>query len=160
MRCSWCGDDPLLIQYHDEEFGIPTTDDRKHFEALMLESLQCGLNWKLILRKREIFRKCFDEFDFEKIARYDDSDVARIFNTEGMIRSERKIRAIINNAQKFIEIRNEFGSFHEFVENQDQLTKELKRRGFKFLGESSVTSYLQAVGILNGHESNCSKFAQ
>ena len=160
MRCSWCGDDPLLIQYHDEEFGIPTTDDRKHFEALMLESLQCGLNWKLILRKREIFRKCFDEFDFEKIARYDDSDVARIFNTEGMIRSERKIRAIINNAQKFIEIRNEFGSFHEFVENQDQLTRELKHRGFKFLGESSVTSYLQAVGILNGHESNCSKFAQ
>ena len=160
MRCSWCGDDPLLIQYHDEEFGIPTTDDRKHFEALMLESLQCGLNWKLILRKREIFRKCFDEFDFEKIARYDDSDVARIFNTEGMIRSERKIRAIINNAQKFIEIRNEFGSFHEFVENQDQLTRELKHRGFKFLGESSVTSYLQAVGILNGHESICSKFAQ
>ncbi|MBR1421735.1 MAG: DNA-3-methyladenine glycosylase I [Selenomonadaceae bacterium] len=160
MRCSWCGDDPLLIQYHDEEFGIPTTDDRKHFEALMLESLQCGLNWKLILRKREIFRKCFDEFDFEKIARYDDSDVARIFNTEGMIRSERKIRAIINNAQKFIEIRNEFGSFHEFVENQDQLTRELKHRGFKFLGESSVTSYLQAVGILNGHEEGCSKFAQ
>ena len=134
----------------------------------MLESLQTGLNWKLILKKREIFRKCFDEFDFEKIARYNDSDVARIFNTEGMIRSERKIRAIINNAQKFIEIRAEFGNFYEFVENQTQLTieiqtqltKELKRRGFKFIGENSIASYLQAVGILNGHEENCSKFTQ
>ena len=109
--CSWANGSELLKKYHDAEWGVPTHDDKTMFEHLMMESLQCGLSWSLMLKKRHIFRKCFENFDFEKIARYTDEDVARILNTEGMIRCAGKVRAVINNARRFMELRAEKGSF-------------------------------------------------
>ena len=114
-RCSWCLKNEKMTKYHDEEWGVPLFDDIKHFEFLMFEVLQCGLNWNIVLQKRDIFKKCFDDFDFEKVAKYDDLDVERILNTPNMIRSERKIRAIIVNANRYIEIIKEYGSFSDYI---------------------------------------------
>ena len=114
-RCSWCLNSEKMIRYHDEEWGVPLFDDRKQFEFLMLEVMQCGLNWNMMIEKREIFRKCFDNFDFGLIAEYDENDIMRIMSTEGMVKSERKIRAVINNAVHFKEIRSEFVSFSEYL---------------------------------------------
>lgn len=164
--------------YHDNEWGIPVHDDRKQFEYLMLEAMQCGLSWELMLKKRETFRTCFDNFDFDKIAAYTDQDVNRIMHTENMIRSERKIRAVIVNAKHFQEIRREFGSFSDYlwaysdgktilysghekgkvpVSNglSDRISKDLKKRGFQYLGTVTVYSHLQACGIINDHDKNC-----
>ena len=176
--CDWSRCDPIVIAYHDNEWGVPVWDDRLQFEYLVLESMQCGLSWTLVMKKREIFRACFDNFDFEKIALYDESDVLRIMNTEGMIRSLPKIKAVINNARCFIEIRREYGTFCDFlwafsggktilynhhgdglipVSNalSDRVSSALKKRGFKFLGTVTVYSYLQACGIINDHGSDC-----
>ena len=155
-KCTWCQSDALSETYHDEEWGIPLHDDQKHFEYLMMEVMQCGLSWTLMLKKRETFRKCFDHFDYEKIAAYDDVKIAEIMATENMIKSERKIRAIIGNAVRFKEIIAEFGSFDEFLwaysgyktivykshqkqhvasnDLSDAISKELKRRGFQVSG--------------------------
>ena len=156
--------------------GITTT--RKQFEYLMMEVMQCGLSWELMLRKREIFRQCFDNFDFDKVAAYDERDVERIMNTEGMIRSPRKIRAIINNARCFQKIRNLYGSFSNYlwaysdgktiiysshgggripVSNglSARISKDLKSKGFKYLGAVTVYSHLQACGIINDHDTDC-----
>ena len=116
-RCGWCLCNEKMIRYHDEEWGIPVYDDRKQFEYLMLEVMQCGLNWNMMIQKREIFRECFDNFDFDKIASYKESDVERIMKTEGMIRSERKIRAVISNAKCFQKVREEFGTFSNYLWN-------------------------------------------
>ena len=182
-RCYWCGDDELMIKYHDEEFGVPTHDDRRQFEHLMLEVLQCGLNWLYVIRKRDIFRKCLDDFDFDKIAKYNESDIERILSTEGMLRSRRKIEAIINNAKCFINIREEFGSFSEYIwryvdnvpiiyesHNEDNLpaknelseriAKDLKSRGFKFIGAVTIYSHLQGVGIINDHFKYCFRYEE
>ena len=182
-RCYWCGDDELMIKYHDEEFGVPTHDDRKQFEHLMLEVLQCGLNWLYVIKKRDIFRKCLDDFDFDKIAKYTEVDVERIMNTEGMLRSRRKIEAVINNAKCFIKIREEFGSFSEYIwryidnvpiiyesHNEDNLpaknelseriAKDLKSRGFKFIGAVTIYSHLQGVGIINDHFKYCFRYEE
>ena len=176
--CKWAKISELYKRYHDEEWGIPLHDDQMQFEFLMLEAMQCGLSWRIILQKREIFRKCFNNFDYEKVARYDESDIDRIISTDGMIKSRRKIEAVINNAKCFQKIREEFGSFCKFLwsysdgktilyENHEkgwipagnglseQISKDLKRRGFKFLGPTTVYSHLQACGVINDHGNDC-----
>lgn len=178
IRCPWCLCNEKMIRYHDEEWGIPVHDDRKQFEFLMMEVLQCGLNWNMMIQKREIFRTCFENFDFEKIAGYDETDVDRILNTQGMIRSRRKVEAIIGNAGRFLEIREEFGSFSEYLwrftggktlvyprhasegipaknELSDEIAGDLKRRGLRFMGSVTVYSHLQACGIINDHSAEC-----
>lgn len=180
-KCAWCRDGGLNEVYHDNEWGVPLFDDRKQFEFLMLEVMQCGLSWTLMLKKREIFRACFDDFDHEKVARYTEEDVERILNTPNMIRSERKVRAVVNNARKFAEIRKEFGSFSAFVWSftggktyiyprhekewvarnalSDMVASELVKRGFKFLGSVTVYSHLQACGVICDHEPACFRYA-
>ncbi|MCM1054085.1 MAG: DNA-3-methyladenine glycosylase I [Bacteroides sp.] len=176
-KCGWCRDGGINEKYHDTEWGIPIHNDRKQFEFLMLEAMQCGLSWTLMLKKREIFHRCFDGFDYEKIAEYGEKKIQGIMEYPGMIRSERKIRAVISNAAAFIKIREEFGSFDDFLwsysnnktliykshqkqwaasnELSDRIAKELKRRGFKFLGSVTVYAHLQACGIINDHEESC-----
>ena len=180
-RCIWCLCNEKIIRYHDEEWGIPVYDDRKQFEYLMLEVMQCGLNWNMMIQKREIFRECFDNFDFDKIASYKESDVERIMKTEGMIRSERKIRAVISNAKCFQKVREEFGTFSNYLWNyskgktilyaghqkgkipaknglSDKISKALKKRGFKYLGSVTVYSHLSSCGIINDHVENCFRY--
>ena len=178
--CAWAGMNELNKEYHDNEWGIPVHDDRKMFEHLILECMQCGLSWDLMLKKREIFRNCFDNFDFDRIAEYDDSDIDRIMNTEDMIRSPRKIAAVINNARCFQKVREEFGTFCDYLwaysdgktilytgHNRDiaripvsnglskRISKDLKKRGFKYVGEITIYSHLQACGIINDHDEIC-----
>ena len=182
-RCSWCLGNDLLLAYHDQEWGVPVHDDRKHFEYMTLEVMQCGLNWLMMLKKRDTIRDCFDGFDYEKIACYSGNDIQRIMNTEGMIRSERKIKAVINNAMKFKELIQEYGTFGQYIwsftggktylykkhldgqpetrnELSDAVSKDLKRRGFKFLGSVTVFSYLQSAGIINDHAESCWRFKE
>ena len=176
--CGWASTDPLDKIYHDTEWGIPVHDDRQVFEHLTLECLQCGLSWSLMLKKRGIFRECFDNFDYEKIAAYNETDVERILNTEGMIRSPRKVNAIINNARCYIKVREEFGSFCDYIWGysggktilyqghdagripvsnglSDKISKDLKKRGFKYVGAITIYSHLQACGIINDHDKEC-----
>ena len=176
--CNWDTTSGLNIRYHDTEWGVPLHDDKGQFEFLMMEVMQCGLSWDLMIKKREIFRACFDNFAYDRIADYDETDIERIMNTEGMIRSERKIRAIINNSRCFQKIREEYGSFDSWlwsfsdhntilyhkhsdgyipVSNRlsDKISKELKKRGFKYLGTVTIYSHLQACGIINDHDKNC-----
>ncbi len=176
--CSWDQSSELNIKYHDSEWGVPLHDDRGQFEFLMMEVMQCGLNWTMMINKREIFRSCFDNFEYDKIAEYGDADIERIMNTEGMIRSRRKIEAIINNSRCFQKIREEYGSFDDYlwgysdgktilynkhsdgyipVSNglSDMISKDLKKRGFKYLGTVTMYSHLQACGIINDHDKNC-----
>ena len=175
--CGWDTADVLDRQYHDTEWGVPVHDDRHMFEHLCLECMQCGLNWMMMLKKREIFRECFDNFDYDRIAAYGDSDVERILNTEGMIRSPRKVHAIINNARCYQEVRKEYGSFCDYIWGfsdgktilyqghdtgavpvsnglSDRISKDLKKRGFK-VGAVTIYSHLQACGIINDHDRNC-----
>lgn len=114
-RCSWCLDGGIVQKYHDEEWGIPLHDDKKHFEYISMEVMQCGLNWTMMLKKRDIFRKCFDDFAFRQIAKYSEQDIIRIMNEDGMIRSRRKIEAIIGNAKAFLKIIEEYGSFDDYI---------------------------------------------
>lgn len=114
-RCPWCMCNEKMIRYHDEEWGVPVHDDQKQFEFLMMEVMQCGLNWNMMIQKREIFRNCFDNFDFGKVAEYEEEDILRNMETEGMIRSRRKIEAVIHNARCFRDIRREFGSFSDYI---------------------------------------------
>lgn len=176
-RCDWCKDNGILQKYHDEEWGIPLHDDRKQFEFLMMEVMQCGLNWNMMLKKRHIFRQCFDDFNYRKIAVYDEGKIQEIMETPGMIRSLRKIQAVINNACRFLQIIEEFGSFDTYLwswtggktlvyrshqtegvaknELSDAVSADLKKRGFKYLGSITVYSHLQACGMINDHDENC-----
>ncbi|MBU5317331.1 DNA-3-methyladenine glycosylase I [Clostridium bornimense] len=177
-RCNWCVDNDIVQKYHDEEWGIPVHDDKKHFEFLLLEVMQCGLNWTMMLKKREIFRMCFDDFDYNKIALYDEAKINKIMNVPGMIKSIRKINAIINNAKLFIKIINEYKSFDSYIwsfsnyktyvyrshscgnipsknELSDKVCKDMKKKGFKYLGSITIYSHLQACGIINDHVSEC-----
>ncbi len=179
--CSWDKASVICKKYHDEEWGVPVYDDKLQFEYLMLEVMQCGLNWNIIINKREIFRACFDNFDYKKIAKYNEKNIQKIMQQDGMIKSERKIRAIINNAQCFQKITKEFGSFCKYIwsysDNKtilydkhsegyipasnglsDIIAKDLKKRGFKFLGSITIYSHLQASGIVNDHDKNCSRY--
>ena len=176
--CNWSLVNEKMKKYHDEEWGIPVHEDLKQFEHLMMEVMQCGLNWNLVLQKREIFRQCFDGFDFDRVAGYGEDDIQRILAVPGMIRSRRKIGAVIHNAGCFQKMREEFGSFsdylwaysegrtilyhrHELGEVpasnglSDIISKDLKKRGFKYLGSITVYSHLQASGIVNDHSADC-----
>lgn len=183
VKCQWCRDGGLLEQYHDTEWGIPCHDDRLLFEYLMLEAMSCGLSWKLMLQKREIFRACFAGFDCEKVAALTEADIDRAMEYPGMIRSRRKIAAIISNARCFLQIQEEFGSFDKYIwsytegqtyiyqchldgawltknELSDRIAADLKKRGFKLLGSTLVYSYLQAIGIINDHAPDCPMFGR
>ncbi|MFA5522887.1 MAG: DNA-3-methyladenine glycosylase I [Tissierellales bacterium] len=180
-RCPWCGEDELYVNYHDQEWGVPVRDDRKHFEFLVLESAQAGLSWITILRKRENYRKAYDGFDPVKVAAYNNEKIEELMNNPGIIRNRRKIEASINNANRFLEIQKEFGSFDNyiwaFVENKpinnhwndllevpantelsDKISRNLKKRGFRFLGNTIVYSYIQATGLVNDHITSCFKY--
>lgn len=177
-RCQWVTEDPLYKAYHDEEWGQPEHDDQKLFEFIVLESAQAGLSWITILKKRENYRLAYDGFDPLKVANYDEEKIDELLDNAGIIRNRRKIEASINNAKRFIEIQEEYGSFdqyiwsfvdHEPIINQwakhddvpvstplsDRITKEMKKKGFKFIGTTIMYSYLQAVGIVNDHTLDC-----
>ncbi len=180
-RCPWCGTDPTYVRYHDEEWGVPVHDDLKHFEFLVLESAQAGLSWLTVLRKRENYRKAMDGFDPSKIALYDDKKLNELLQNVGIIRNRLKIKATINNAQKFLEIAEEYGSFDKYIwsftnnksiVNQfkalselpaktslsDKISLDLKKRGFKFVGSTIIYAHLQAIGVVNDHLTDCFRF--
>ena len=181
--CSWPGNDPLMIEYHDLEWGTPIHDDRKHFEFFVLDLFQAGLSWSIVLKKRDGFREALDNFEYEKIASYDEQKVQELLSNEKIIRNQLKIRATINNARKFLEVREEFGSFDEyiwqFVDHQtiqnrftglsqlpastresDAMSKDLKKRGFKFVGTTICYAYMQAAGMVNDHMTYCFRYKE
>lgn len=180
-RCLWPANDPLMIQYHDEEWGMPVHDDAKHFEFIVLDTFQAGLSWKTILHKRENFRKAFDQFNYKKIAKYDEAKVLSLMQDAGIIRNQLKIRASITNAQAFMKVQKEFGSFDQYVwsfvqhkplmnkytehtqlqaisTESDALSKDLIKRGFKFVGSTIVYAYMQAAGMVNDHLVDCFRY--
>lgn len=178
IRCAWCGDDPLYVKYHDEEWGVPAHDDRHLFEMICLEGAQAGLSWITVLRKRESYRAAFDSFDAEKIARYDDAKIAELLNNSGIVRNRLKVNAFIKNARGFLAIQEEFGSFDKYIwqfvggkpiVNQFQslgeippktteaeaMSKDLKKRGFTFVGPTICYAFMQACGMVNDHVLDC-----
>ena len=178
VRCAWCEKDDLYRNYHDKEWGKPIYDDETIFEFLILESFQAGLSWYTILAKRENFRAAFDQFDYQKIAQYSEEKVEELIQNTGIIRNRLKILATINNAQKFMEVQKEFGSFSKYIwgfvnhepivnrpktlkevpamtEISDALAKDLKKRGFKFMGSTVVYAHMQATGMVNDHVEDC-----
>ncbi len=182
QRC-WNTDDELLIKYHDEEWGTPLHDDRKLFEFLVLEGFQAGLSWMTILKKRENFRKAFDGFDFNKIARYDSQKIGALLADSGIIRNRLKIESAVANARAFINVRKEFGSFDKYIwgfingkpvnnrlksfsempaktQLSDMISKDLKARGFKFVGSTIVYAHMQATGMVNDHLTSCYKYRE
>ncbi len=174
-RCTWAGNEEIYIKYHDEEWGVPSHDDRDLFEMIVLESFQAGLSWITILKKRENFRKAFDDFDVEKVAGYDENKVSELLDDSGIIRHKGKISSAINNARVFLEIQKEFGSFDtyiwgftngeiikaEYLTESDlskTISKDLKKRGMKFVGPTIIYSYLESIGIIDNHQKECFKF--
>ncbi|MEA3558335.1 MAG: DNA-3-methyladenine glycosylase I [Candidatus Thermoplasmatota archaeon] len=177
-RCEWCEGNELYERYHDEEWGAPVHDDRSHFEFLVLESAQAGLSWLTILKRREGYRKVFDDFDPEKVAGYDREKIEALVKDPAIIRNRMKIESAVNNAGRFLEIRKEFGSFDNYIwsfvngkplvnkwktleeiptrtELSDKVSKDLKRKGFKFIGSTIIYAHLQATGIINDHIVSC-----
>jgi DNA-3-methyladenine glycosylase I len=182
-RCTWCGDDPLYMAYHDEEWGVPVYDNDIFFEFLVLETFQAGLSWITILRKRENFRKAFDQFNYKKIATYGDDKFESLLQDAGIIRNKLKIKATITNAQAFMKVQDEFGSFSNYIwkftngkpiqnaftnrhdvpattELSDTISKDLKKRGFKFVGSTVVYAFMQATGIVNDHTVDCYRYKE
>ena len=180
-RCDWVGKDPLYIAYHDNEWGVPVLHDAKLFEFLILETFQAGLSWITILRKRENFRAAFDNFDFKKIANYTDVRQTKLLQNAGIIRNKLKIKATITNAIAFMEIQQEFGSFSDYIwgfidkkpiQNKwksigdvpantslsDKISKDLKKRGFKFVGSTVIYAHMQATGMVNDHTTDCFRY--
>ncbi len=180
-RCAWPGDDALYIKYHDEEWGVPVHDDAKLFEFLILEGAQAGLSWITILRKRENYRQAFDQFDVKRIARYDQKKINALLKNEGIVRNRLKIHSTIQNAKAFLEVQKEFGSFDRYIwqfvdgkpkinrlkslkdlpartEVSDQISKDLKTRGFNFVGSTICYAFMQAVGMVNDHRIDCFRY--
>ena len=180
-RCPWPSDDKLMIQYHDKEWGVPVHRDRKLFEFLLLEGFQAGLSWKTILHKRENFRKAFDNFDFNKIAEYDKRKINALMKDAGIIRNKLKIESTVKNARAFIKVRKEFGTFDKYIwgfvngkpiknkfkslkelpaktELSDFISKDLKKRGFNFVGSTIVYAHMQATGMVNDHLISCFRY--
>jgi DNA-3-methyladenine glycosylase I len=183
VRCGWCGSDPLYIRYHDEEWGVPVHDDRKLFEMLILEGMQAGLSWLTVLRKREEFRKAFDDFDATRVAGYDAKKIQSLLKNSGIIRNRLKIEAAVKNAGAFLRVQKEFGTFDRFVwplvgnkprrnhyadlkqlpprtPDSDTLSKELKKRGFRFVGPTICYALMQAVGMVNDHVVGCFRYEE
>jgi len=182
-RCEWSGSDALYIEYHDREWGVPLHDDRRLFEMLILEGAQAGLSWITILKKREAFRKAFDSFDPSRVARYDGRKVQELLRNRGIIRNRLKIRSAVQNARVFLEIREEFGTFDRYVwqfvgnrpihnrwkklqeipartKESDALSRDLKKRGFKFVGSTICYAFMQAVGMVNDHVVDCFRYRE
>jgi len=179
IRCGWAGNDPLYVRYHDEEWGKEVTDDQTMFEFIVLEGAQAGLSWITILRRREGYRKAFVGFDAQKIAKFTEKDVERLMQDEGIIRNRKKIEATISNARLFMEVQKEFGSFCDYLKSflpngkpvinnwktlseipastplSDAISKDMKKRGFKFFGTTICYAHLQAVGYVNDHLVDC-----
>ena len=178
--CEWPGDDPLMNEYHDHEWGVPVHDDKKHFEFIVLDAFQAGLSWKTILHKREGFRRAFEDYNIGKIADYGEEDFQRLMNDVSIIRNRAKIRGTIANAQAFLKVQEEFGSFDKYIwafvngrplKNKwksikelpastplsDRVSQDLKKRGFKFVGTTIVYAYLQAAGLVNDHVVGCGR---
>jgi DNA-3-methyladenine glycosylase I len=183
IRCGWCEGDPLYEAYHDQEWGVPVYDDDLLFEFLILETFQAGLSWITVLRKREHFRVAFDHFNVHKIARYDEEKIESLLQDAGIIRNRLKIKATVSNAQAFIKVQEEFGSFSNYIwgfvngkpiknslasykdapantDISDQISKDLKKRGFKFVGSTVVYAHMQATGMVNDHETGCFRYDQ
>ena len=177
-RCSWCGDSPIYIDYHDNEWGRPLHDDRKLFEFLVLEGAQAGLSWITILKKREAYRLAFDSFDPNIVASYDETKVDKLMQNEGIVRNRLKINAAITNAKLFLEVHKQYGSFDKFIwqyvdnkpivgyfnkiedipattEVSDKMSKDLKKLGFKFVGSTIMYAFMQATGMVNDHFTDC-----
>ena len=182
-RCDWCEGDELYIKYHDEEWGVPVHNDIKHFEFLILEGVQAGLSWLLILKKRENYRKAYENFDPVKVSNFDKNKIGELMSNKGLIRNRRKIEASVNNAIRFLEIQDEFDSFNnyiwEFVYNKpiinswkniidipsktklsDKISLDLKDRGFKFVGSTIIYAHMQAIGLVNDHIVDCFRYNQ
>jgi DNA-3-methyladenine glycosylase I len=177
-RCVWPGEDPLMVEYHDREWGRPVSNDKKHFEFLILEAAQAGLSWRTVLYKREGYRKAFCNFDPKKVAKFGAKKVSRLLLNPGIIRNRLKIEATVNNAKRFLEVQKEFGSFDKYCwqfvggrpivnrrkthkdipatsPESDAFSKDLKMRGFKFVGSTVIYAHMQAVGMVNDHTTNC-----
>jgi len=183
IRCEWCGCDPLYVAYHDEEWGVPLHDDQRLFEALVLDGAQAGLSWLTILRKRENYRKAFDGFEIERVARYAANDVGRLLADPGIVRNRRKIESAIKNARAVLEIRNTFGSLDAYLwrfvdgtpiqnafrsmadipaktEISEAMSRDLKKRGFSFVGPTICYALMQATGMVNDHVVDCFRYGQ
>ena len=172
-RCAWCNlNNPLYVKYHDEEWGVPNFDDKYLFEMLMLESFQAGLSWECVLNKRESFKKAYNDFNLEKVLLYDDKKINELINNKDIIRNKLKIKASINNARIFKKVKDEYGSFYNYLktftngkiiyeigkatnELSDAISNDLKKRGMKFVGSTIIYAYLQAIGIINSHDEEC-----
>jgi DNA-3-methyladenine glycosylase I len=182
-RCEWCGTHPLYVSYHDDEWGVPVHDDRRLFEFLVLEGAQAGLSWLTILKKRENYRKALDDFDCQRIARYGHQDVARLLHDPGIVRNRLKIEAAIQNAKAVLALRDEFGTLDAFLwrymdgipvqnswkkmadvpaktKTSDQMSKDLKGRGFNFVGSTICYAFMQAVGMVNDHVVDCYRYRE
>ena len=178
IRCEWCGDDPLYVAYHDNEWGVPVFDDRTLFEFLILEGAQAGLSWSTILNKRDGYRRAFDAFNPERVARYDEEKVARLLDDPGIVRNRLKVASAVSNAQAFVAVKNEKGSFSNYIWSfvdgtpiqnawrylsevpattplAETISKDLKRRGFRFVGPTIVYAHMQATGMVNDHLVTC-----
>jgi DNA-3-methyladenine glycosylase I len=183
MQCTWPANDEQMLAYHDTEWGVPVHDDKKHFEFLVLDCFQAGLNWKTILHRRQHFRKAFAKFDAKKVANFDDGKIEELMLNEGIIRNKLKITCSIKNAKAFLEIQREFGSFDTYIwqftgyksivtkvkssseiratsRESDEMSRALKKRGFTFVGSTICYAYMQAAGMINDHLISCSRFKE
>jgi len=182
-RCAWCGEDSLYVAYHDEEWGVPVHDDQLLFEFLVLEGAQAGLSWITVLRKRENYRKAFDSFDIEQVAGYSEADVSRLLADAGIVRNRLKIESAIRNARGVLQLQEDFGSLDSFIwsyvdgisvqnewktlaelpvntEISDRMSRDLKKRGFNFVGSTICYSFMQAVGMVNDHTTDCFRYGE
>ncbi len=183
QRCEWAGNDPLMIEYHDKEWGVPVHDDRELFEFLILEGAQAGLSWFTILKRRQAYQQAFDNFNPQKVAKYSEKDIDNLIANTGIIRNKLKIKSAINNAQKFLQIQEQFGSFDKYIwqfvdyrpiQNRFQnlselpastdiskkMSQDLKRRGFNFVGPTICYAFMQAVGMVNDHVLSCFRYEE
>ena len=183
VRCEWCGEDPLYVAYHDEEWGVPVHDDRRLFEKLVLEGAQAGLSWLTILKKREGYRKAFDRFDVDRVARYGQKRIERLLGDPGIVRNRRKIESAVRNAQGVLRIQEEFGSLDAFLwkyvdfeprqnrwktiskipartKESDAMSRDLKMRGFSFVGPTICYAFMQSMGMVNDHTTDCFRYKE
>jgi DNA-3-methyladenine glycosylase I len=182
-RCEWCGGDPLYLKYHDEEWGVPVHDDHKLFEMLILEGAQAGLSWITVLKKRENYRIAFDNFDVIKISNYSQKKIAKLLENPGIIRNRLKVNATVTNAIEYINVQKEFGTFDKYIwqfvdykpinnkfksmkdlpaktDISDSMSKDLKKRGFKFVGSTICYAFMQATGMVNDHVTDCFRYEE
>ena len=183
QRCPWCGTDPLYLHYHDKEWGSPVHDEQLHFEFLLLETMQAGLSWRCVLGKREAFRLAFDDFDVKKVAAYTEAKIDSLMQNPGIIRNRRKIEGAVKNAQAFIRTAEEFGSFDAYIWSwtkgrplvnrwssmkevpavsslSDRVAADMKKRGFSYVGSTTIYAHLQAIGVINDHLESCFRWKE